>query len=130
MKRIYNKVYKAAIAALMLTAATACTSEMPLPDNAQEPDTKPETGTLTTVTVSQDAGAQTRLNYQENGSKMDVTWKTGDEIYIGVPPAQKPLSRPASRNTPAPKPMEPKLHLHPQTDLPASPREQNSLPST
>lgn len=88
MKRIYNKVYKAAIAALMLTAATACTSEMPLPDNAQEPDTKPETGILTTVTVSQDAGAQTRLNYQENGSKMDVTWKTGDEIYIGVPPAQ------------------------------------------
>ena len=88
MKRIYNKVYKAAIAALMLTAATACTNEMHLPDNAQEPDTKPETGTLTTVTVSQDAGAQTRLNYQENGSKMDVTWKTGDEIYIGVPPAQ------------------------------------------
>ena len=93
MKRIYNKVYKAAIAALMLTAATACTSEMPLPDNAQEPDTKPETGTLTTVTVSQDAGAQTRLNYQENGSKMDVTWKTGDEIYIGVPPAQGTESR-------------------------------------
>lgn len=88
MKHIYNKVYKAAIAALMLTAATACTNEMPLPDNAQEPDTKPETGTLTTVTVSQDAGAQTRLNYQENGGKMDVTWKTGDEIYIGVPPAQ------------------------------------------
>ena len=88
MKRIYNKVYKAAIAALMLTAATACTNEMPLPDNAQEPDTKPETGTLTTVTVSQDAGAQTRLNYQENDGKMDVTWKTGDEIYIGVPPAQ------------------------------------------
>lgn len=88
MKRIYNKVYKAAIAALMLTAATACTNEMPLPDNAQEPNTKPETGTLTTVTVSQDAGAQTRLNYQENSSKMDVTWKTGDEIYIGVPPAQ------------------------------------------
>ena len=88
MKRIYNKVYKAAIAALMLTAATACTNEMPLPDNAQEPDTKPETGTLTTVTVSQDAGAQTRLNYQENGGKMDVTWKTGDEIYIGVPPVQ------------------------------------------
>lgn len=88
MKRIYNKVYKAAMAALMLTAATACTNEMPLPDNAQEPDTKPETGTLTTVTVSQDAGAQTRLNYQENGGKMDVTWKTGDEIYIGVPPAQ------------------------------------------
>ena len=93
MKRIYNKVYKAAIAALMLTAATACTSEMPLPDNAQEPDTNPETGTLTTVTVSQDAGAQTRLNYQENGSKMDVTWKTGDEIYIGVPPAQGTESR-------------------------------------
>ena len=41
MKHIYNKVYKAAIAALMLTAATACTNEMPLPDNAQEPDTKP-----------------------------------------------------------------------------------------
>jgi len=40
MKRIYNKVYKAAMAALMLTAATACTNEMPLPDNAQEPDGK------------------------------------------------------------------------------------------
>lgn len=88
MKRIYNKVYKTAIAALMLTVAIACTNEMPLPDNAQEPDTKPETGILTTVTVSQDAGAQTRLNYQENGSKMDVTWKAGDEIYIGVPPTQ------------------------------------------
>lgn len=88
MKRIYNKVYKTAMAALMLAAATACTNEMPLPDNAQEPDAKPETGTLTTVTVSQDASAQTRLEYKENGSKMDVTWKTGDEIYIGVPPAR------------------------------------------
>lgn len=88
MKRIYNKVYKTAIAALMLTVAIACTNEMPLPDNAQEPDTKPETGTLTTVTVSQDAGAQTRLDYKENGSKMDVTWTTGDVIYIGVPPVQ------------------------------------------
>lgn len=52
--------------------------------NGQEPDNvKPEAGTLTTVTVSQDAGAQTRLNYSYDGSTMQVKWETGDMIYIG-----------------------------------------------
>lgn len=89
-KHIYNKVYGAAMLATLLIAAAACTNEMPLADNGQAPDNaKPEAGTLTTVTVSQDAGAQTRLNYSDEGSTMKVTWERGDVIYIGKKPEPK-----------------------------------------
>ena len=86
MKRIYNKVYQAAMAALMLTAATACTG-----DNAllQNNDT-PQTGRPVTITATyQGAGtpdgtdAQTRTGYSLNGNGgMQVKWKKGDKIYI------------------------------------------------
>lgn len=89
-KHIYNKVYGAALLTTLLLAAAACTNETPLADNGQDPDnTKPEAGTLTTVTVSQDAGAQTRLEYTEDGNMMRVAWKEGDVIYIGKMPATK-----------------------------------------
>lgn len=90
-KHIYNKVYGAAMLTALLLAA-ACTNEMPLADNnGQDPDNaKPEAGTLTTVTASQDAGAQTRLTYTDTGTTMNVAWKAGDVIYIGTKPGEKP----------------------------------------
>lgn len=82
MKRIYNKVYHAAMAALMLTAATACTS-----DNAPlQNDDTPKTTPLTTVTATQQgAGTQTRTGHKENSDgTIGVTWANNDKIYIGL----------------------------------------------
>ena len=86
MKRIYNKVYLAAMAALMLTIATACTAyNEPMQDN----DT-PQTGRPVTITATHPGAgtqdgtdAQTRTNHEESGGGVKVTWKTGDKIYIG-----------------------------------------------
>lgn len=81
MKRIYNKVYHAAMAALMLTAATACTG-----DNAPlQNDDTPKTTPLTTVTATQQgADTQTRTNYSDDNGTIGVTWADNDKIYIGT----------------------------------------------
>lgn len=81
MKRIYNKVYHAAMAALMLTAATACTSD----NEPLQNDDTPKTTPLTTVTATQQgADTQTRTDHKENNDgTIGVTWADGDKIYIG-----------------------------------------------
>ena len=66
MKRIYNKVYHAAMAALMLTAATACTSDNePLQNNDVPPTGRPVTITATYQGTGTPDGtdAQTRTDY-------------------------------------------------------------------
>ncbi|WP_044532866.1 fimbrillin family protein [Bacteroides intestinalis] len=80
MKRIYNKVYHAAMAALMLTAATACTSD----NEPLQNDDTPQTTPLTTVTATQQgADTQTRTNYSDGNETIGVTWAGNDKIYIG-----------------------------------------------
>lgn len=80
MKRIYNKVYHAAMAALMLTAATACTGD----NEPLQNDDTPKTTPLTTVTATQQgAGTQTRTGYEDNSGTIGVTWVDGDQIHIG-----------------------------------------------
>ena len=66
MKCIYNKVYHAAMAALMLTAATACTSDNdPLQSNDVPPTGRPVTITATYQGTGTPDGtdAQTRTSY-------------------------------------------------------------------
>lgn len=87
MKRIYNKVYHAAIAALMLTATTACTGDNdPLQSNDVPPTGRPVTITATYQGAGTPDGtdAQTRTSYDYNVSNntVKVTWKAGDKIYI------------------------------------------------
>ena len=87
MKCIYNKVYHAVMAALMLTAATACTSDNePLQSNDVPPTGRPVTITATYQGTGTPDGtdAQTRTDYSYDGTnnKMEVTWKAGDKIYV------------------------------------------------
>ena len=87
MKRIYNKVYHAAMAALMLTAATACTGDNePLQSNDVPPTGRPVTITATYQGTGAPDGtdAQTRTDYSYDVSNntVKVTWKAGDKIYI------------------------------------------------
>lgn len=87
MKRIYNKVYHAAMAALMLTAATACTGDNePLQNNDVPPTGRPVTITATYQGAGTPDGtdAQTRTSYDYNVSNntVKVTWKAGDKIYV------------------------------------------------
>lgn len=87
MKRIYNKVYQAAMAALMLTAATACTDDnAPLQNNDIPPTGRPVTITATYqgVGTPDETDAQTRTKYTLNlpNGGMQVKWEKGDKIYI------------------------------------------------
>ena len=87
MKRIYNKVYHAAMAALMLTAATACTSDNePLQNNDVPPTGRPVTITATYQGTGTPDGtdAQTRTDYGYDmfNNTVEVTWKAGDKIYV------------------------------------------------
>lgn len=87
MKRIYNKVYHAAMVALMLTAATACTGDNePLQSNDVPPTGRPVTITATYQGTGAPDGtdAQTRTDYSYDVSNntVKVTWKAGDKIYI------------------------------------------------
>lgn len=80
MKRIYNKVYHAAMAALMLTAATACTGD----NEPLQNDDTPKSNLLNTVTATQQgADTQTRTAYKDNNETIGVTWADGDKIHIG-----------------------------------------------
>lgn len=87
MKCIYNKVYHAAMAALMLTAATACTSDNdPLQNNDVPPTGRPVTITATYQGTGTPDGtdAQTRTDYSYDmfNNTVEVTWKAGDKIYV------------------------------------------------
>lgn len=87
MKCIYNKVYHAAMAALMLTAATACTSDNePLQNNDVPPTGRPVTITATYQGTGTPDGtdAQTRTDYGYDmfNNTVKVTWKAGDKIYV------------------------------------------------
>lgn len=87
MKRIYNKVYHAAMAALMLTAVTACTGDNePLQSNDVPPTGRPVTITATYQGTGAPDGtdAQTRTDYSYDVSNntVKVTWKAGDKIYV------------------------------------------------
>lgn len=87
MKRIYNKVYHAAMTALMLTTATACTGDNePLQSNDVPPTGRPVTITATYQGTETPDGtdAQTRTNYgyDMSNNTVEVTWKAGDKIYI------------------------------------------------
>lgn len=68
--------------ALMLTAATACTSDNEPLQNTDTPKTTP----LTTVTATQQgADTQTRTGHKENNDgTIGVTWANDDKIYIGL----------------------------------------------
>ena len=87
MKCIYKKVYHAAMAALMLTAATACTSDnAPLQSNDVPPTGRPVTITATYQGTGTPDGtdAQTRTSYGYDmfNNTVKVTWKAGDKIYV------------------------------------------------
>lgn len=73
------------MAALMLTAATACTGDNePLQNNDVPPTGRPVTITATYQGAGTPDGtdAQTRTNYERNDNTVKVTWKAGDKIYI------------------------------------------------
>lgn len=87
MKRIYNKVYHAAMAALMLTTATACTSDNePLQSNDIPPTGRPVTITATYQGAGTpdgtDAQTRTSYGYDVSNNTVKVTWKAGDKIYV------------------------------------------------
>ena len=69
------------MAALMLTAATACTGDNEPLQNDDTPNTTP----LTTVTATQQGtDTQTRTDYKDdNDGTIGVTWAKGDKIHIG-----------------------------------------------
>ena len=75
------------MAALMLTAATACTSDNePLQNNDVPPTGRPVTITATYQGTGTPDGtdAQTRTGYSYDmfNNTVKVTWKAGDKIYI------------------------------------------------
>lgn len=87
MKRIYNKVYHATMAALMLTAATACTGDNePLQSNDIPPTGRPVTITATYQGAGTpdgtDAQTRTSYGYDVSNNTVKVTWKAGDKIYV------------------------------------------------
>ena len=75
------------MAALMLTAATACTSDNePLQNNDVPPTGRPVTITATYQGTGTPDGtdAQTRTDYGYDmfNNTVEVTWKAGDKIYV------------------------------------------------
>ena len=75
------------MAALMLTAATACTSDnAPLQSNDVPPTGRPVTITATYQGTGTPDGtdAQTRTDYSYDmfNNTVEVTWKAGDKIYV------------------------------------------------
>lgn len=75
------------MAALMLTAATACTSDNePLQSNDVPPTGRPVTITATYQGTGTPDGtdAQTRTDYSYDmfNNTVEVTWKAGDKIYV------------------------------------------------
>ena len=75
------------MAALMLTAATACTSDnAPLQSNDVPPTGRPVTITATYQGTGTPDGtdAQTRTSYGYDmfNNTVEVTWKAGDKIYV------------------------------------------------
>lgn len=75
------------MAALMLTAATACTSDNePLQSNDVPPTGRPVTITATYQGAGTpdgtDAQTRTGYGYDVSNNKMEVTWKAGDKIYV------------------------------------------------
>ena len=82
MKHI--RKYRAALIALVATAATACSNELPQPDETQSGN---PAGRTITVTASHGADRpQTRLNYTEGteteAKSMAVTWAEEDCFYL------------------------------------------------
>lgn len=79
----YNSIYRTALIAIMATAATACSSDLPQPDETGGNTT----GRTITITASQGADRpQTRLGYTETdtdaGKSMTVKWAADDCFYV------------------------------------------------